>query len=746
MHRLHTPVCGVLSAVLTFSTCAVASAAVAPPPLVPEPQSIQMEEGTLALTSASRVIAAQPALAPLAKVLSNEIYLATGLRLAVASGEPAAGDIVLKLSETHGKNEEAYTLKINNHQAVVTADSYVGAAWGTVTLLQSLNGENGKTVLPCLSIDDAPRFPYRGFMKDVARQDVPIEQLFAAVNLCRQYKVRYLHLHLSDDHAWVFPSTKYPKLGSVNRGAHSGPAPKVYDLARLKELVHYADERGVTIIPEIDGPGHTDALRMSMPDLFDSPQKPGGRARLGLVNMTNEKMYAAMDDILGEVADVFASSPYIHIGADEVNTGAIKGAAGYEAFLKAHDLKSPHDVFIYYIKRMAEIVEKHGKTPIAWEGVPMNAVDPHKMVYMAWTNSSEPAKEAIKRGFRVINAPNSAFFGQQEIADKPLFRDGARYNFNRDLYAFGKSDKPSIDAGNPLMIGEQINDWESTWEYSLPVALRAVPAASANAWKSTTRQSFDQFAPKLAVTNALLERVMEPITIKWHSEDTFDQKDAVQKLRANVLFVKPETLTATTTLPDATIHYTTDGTIPTVQSTPYTKPLVFDKTTMLWMALFDKAGNQLAPAQRVPFEKINYEKSLTTGKPVTATGHQGKDYPSYLVDGFARFDIWRGWWGANPVPQSATIDLEKPERINRIEVFPYWDGHRSYQYTVDVSTDQKDWKTVVDMSKNKRPSTSKGDDFTFDIVTARYIRITVTKNTANSAAHIVDLRAFGPEK
>jgi len=738
---LRASLCVMVLSLLIISAAAMGAA----PPLVPEPQSIEMGEGKLALTPASRIVARQPALAPLAKVLSGEIYLATGLRLSTADGQPADGDIVLQLADMPRNKDEGYTLQITGSQATVSAGTYVGAAWGTVTLVQSLSSDQGKVTLPQLSITDAPRLPYRGFMKDVARQDVPIEQLFAAVNLCRQYKVRYLHLHLSDDHAWVFPSTKYPKLGSANTGAHSGPTPRVYDLQRLKQLVHYADERGVTIIPEIDGPGHTGALRLAMPDLFDSPKTPGGRAHLGLVDMTSEKMYEAMDVILGEVAEVFASSPYVHIGADEVNTGAIKGAAGYAAFLKSHDLKSPHDVFIYYIKRMAQIVKKHGKISIAWEGVPMNAVDPDQMIYMAWTNSSGPAKEAIKRGYRVINAPNSAFFGQQEIADKPLFKDGARYNFERDLYAFGKSNS-KIDSGNPLMIGEQINDWESTWEYALPIARRALPAASANAWNATTGKPFDRFVRRLAATNELLERIMQPISIKWHSDDEFDPSQAVQRLRANVLFVKPETVTASTILPDTAIRYTTDGTMPTAQSTPYTQPLVVDKTTMLWMALFDKQGNQLAPAQRVPFEKINYEKSLTTGKPVTASSHQGKDVPEYLVDGFAKFDIWRGWWGADPVPQWAIIDLQKPEKINRITVFPYWDGHRSYQYTVDVSNDEKTWQTVVDMSKNKRPATSAGDNFTFDVVTARYLRITVTKNTANSAGHIVDLRAFGPEK
>lgn len=725
---------------------ALGTALGAEPQLLPMPQSVRVGAGAFTINATTPIVATDPSLAPLAEVLRQEIRLATGLQLPTATGTAGNPQIVLRLGNVPN-GEEAYRLEVTPESALITANTYQGAAWGTVTLLQAIDRSGEGFSLPRMVIDDAPRYAYRGFMKDVARQDVPIEQLYAAVNLCRLYKVRYLHLHLSDDHAFVFPSTKYPQLGNRNSGAHSGPAPKVYDLQQLKDLVRYADERGVTLIPEIDGPGHTDAMRKSMPAELDSPRQPGGGARLGLLNMCNERMYEVMDDLIGEVAEVFASSPYIHIGADEVNTGAIKGAAEYEDFIKQHGMKGPHEVFVYYTTRVTDMVAKRGKKAIAWEGVPLDKADPEKLIYMSWTmQRSHGAASAMKRGMMVIDAPNHAFRGQQEIADKRAFLDPLIYNFQRELSAFQVKDPERFAETGHLLLGTQINDWESTWEYTLPVARRALAAGSANAWKSTVGQPIDDLIRRFEATDALLSRLVEPVVIELQRQDTYDQSVAVQLLRTNTLFTKPITLNARSAIDGAVVRFTTDNTLPTADSPELIKPQTFEETTTVWLGLFDHAGNKLAPFQRIPFEKVNYAESLATGKPVKVSDQEGKkqDTRPYLVDGFAKFDIWRGWWGAAPTPQWAQVDLEEEMTINRIEIFPYWDGHRSYQYTISVSSDEQNWTMVVDESNNRKRSTPDGFEHTFEPVKARYVKVDVLKNTANHAAHIVDLRVYGP--
>src|SRR6185436_7462241 len=197
---------------------------------------------------------------------------------------------------------------------------------------------------------------------DVARHDHPIEAIKNVVQLCRFYKARYLQLHLTDDQGWTFPSTKYPQLGTKNYGAHGGVAPRRYKLDELKELVAYADTRGVTIVPEFEVPGHSGAAVRALPEIFDAidPQskQPIG---IGCMNMSNEAIYPALDTIIGEMCQVFASSPYFHIGSDEVTSGRLSLHSGYKAFMEKHHLKNDEELAHHFVREVCALVRKHGR-------------------------------------------------------------------------------------------------------------------------------------------------------------------------------------------------------------------------------------------------------------------------------------------------------------------------------------------------------------------------------------------------
>ena len=159
-------------------------------------------------------------------------------------------------------------------------------------------------------------------------------------------------------------------LGSKNYAAHGGVAPKVYTLDELKELVAYADARGVTLVPELEMPGHSGAALRSLPEIFDAinPQskQPVG---MGCMNMSSEDIYPALDTIIGEMCDVFKSSPYFHIGSDEVSMGRVALYSGYKAFMEKHGLKNDGELADYFVAQVNEIVKKHGKKAIKWEGL-----------------------------------------------------------------------------------------------------------------------------------------------------------------------------------------------------------------------------------------------------------------------------------------------------------------------------------------------------------------------------------------
>ncbi|HJT78906.1 MAG TPA: family 20 glycosylhydrolase [Gemmataceae bacterium] len=386
--------------------------------LIPWPKEVQVAEGRLTLTPDSRVVAVQAELRSLAEILSDEIAALTGLRLKVVTDAGRTGDVVLKVNPSVRAGEPilavrggqrvrtrdgAYVLTVSD-RAVVEGFDYRAVAEGSATILQAVGQSGGRVSLPKLTIRDWPHADYCGQLVDVARQDHPVAWLRKMVEVCRFYKVRYLHLHLTDDQGWTFPSTKYPALGSKNYGAHGGKAPRVYTLDELKGLVAYADARGVTLVPELELPGHSGAALRSLPEVFDAINPATGQpVGMGCVNMASEALYPALDTIIGEMCAVFRSSPYFHIGSDEVSMGRVALHSGYQAFMERHRLHDDGALASYFIGRVNEMVRKRGKAAIKWEGLANEAS--RDIIVMTWDKNSDAAGRLIAQGYTTITCP-----------------------------------------------------------------------------------------------------------------------------------------------------------------------------------------------------------------------------------------------------------------------------------------------------------------------------------------------------
>jgi hypothetical protein len=380
--------------------------------LIPWPKTITVQAGQMRLTAASRIVPGDNGLEALAEILAGEIHLLTRMRLPVASGPARAGDIVLKLNKTIKAGEPilvarppelvrttdgAHTLTIDDH-AVVEGFDYRAVAEGTATLLQALRQAGGEVALPRLAIKDWPHADYCGLMIDVARQSNPATELKKMVVASRMYKVRYLQLHLTDDQGWCFPSTRYPQLGSKPQG------PTLYKLDELKDLVAYADARGIAIVPEFEMPGHSGAALNCLPEIFDAINPETKQPiNLGCLNMANEDIYPALDTIIGEMCDVFRSSPYFHIGTDEASMGRLPLHSGYKAFMAKHNIKDDGELGNHFIARVNEMIKKRGKKTIKWEG--MGAGASKDIILMPWILRSNAARGFLDQGITVISAP-----------------------------------------------------------------------------------------------------------------------------------------------------------------------------------------------------------------------------------------------------------------------------------------------------------------------------------------------------
>ena len=387
--------------------------------LIPWPKALKQGTGHMPLTAESRIVAGEDSLKPLAEVLADEITTLTGLKLKVTTGAGQAGDIVLKINKAIQADEQilvlrnreavrttpdgAHTIAIDA-QAVVEGFDYRATAEGTATILQLLGKTEKGAHLSKVTIKDWPHADFCAAMLDVARQDHPIEAIKKVVQLCRLYKARYLQLHLTDDQGWTFPSSKYPKLGTKNHGAHGGIAPRVYKLDELKALVAYADARGVTLVPEFEVPGHSGAAARAMPEIFDAIN-PESKQPVGMacMNMSNEDIYPAIETIIGEMSDVFRSSPYFHIGSDEVTSGRLSLHPGYKAFMAKHGLKDDHQLADHFIASVCEMVKKYGKKAIKWEGLSNHATK--DVIIMGWELNSTVTADALARGYTTITVP-----------------------------------------------------------------------------------------------------------------------------------------------------------------------------------------------------------------------------------------------------------------------------------------------------------------------------------------------------
>jgi hexosaminidase len=708
-------------------TNAPPEAAKASLPVLPTPKSVQLEGGEMPLTAGSRIVAADTKLKPIAEILAREIWITTGLKLATAGGNGKPGDIVLKINPKLRADDEI--LAVENQKivktrdfahAITVADMAVVEGWdyravceGTATILQAIVEKDGKCALPRMTVKDWPHADYQAIMVDCGRQEIPIYVLQKMVEKCRYYKVRYCHLHLSDDHGYTFPLKKYPRMGEHNRGHCEGDAPRIYDLKELKDLVAFADARGVTLVPELETPGHSDAIRLDLPDELDRPKEMGGGARLAMMNIADDKIYPTLDYIVGEICDVFKSSPYFHIGCDEVNSTPLMGQPWVGPFLEKNGLKDGYnDLIKRHIRKMNEIVRKRGKMPIIWSGPPMDPAMKDEVIVMTWYDDGSSA-EAFANGFATITTPWGLGVP---------FNEWSLYNCNGTV----------LDRSKNRVLGANMPHWEMSAQClngagSFPRQERT--------WGPDNRITEPEFTERQTPLIARLAKLVEPVTIR--AEGNILKEEGWMRTRKE--FAGPLTISLSTSNALGRIRYTLDNTEPTAKSALYEKPFQVSRTVRLRTALFDGAGAMLGHVCLAKFVYVQ-EQNLTTGKPVTtSTPHEGTDKPQNAVDGTVKLETF---WGASPAPQWLQVDLEKALTLDRIHIFPYWDGARCYQYTIELSTDGSQWTQVVDASQNTRPATWDGTEYKFKPTAGRYIRVNMLKNSDNPAVHLVEIWAY----
>jgi lysophospholipase L1-like esterase len=696
------------------------------PPLVPQPKILMLGKGVLTLGQDSPIVATSKELEPLAKVLADEIFLATGVQLAAGGRPGAPGGVLLQFDPE--LKDEAYTVEIRE-SATVKGGSYLSVASGTATLLQLLRATNGALTVPQVSIADEPAYPYRGALIDLGRKYHTPGGIEQVIELCRLYKIRYLHLHLTDDQLFMFPSTEFPQLGQSNRefARFEPPSkPKIapYTLDELRALERFARERGVYLVPEIDLPGHSGRLIADANNIFGLPGNGS------TVNIASPKTLEALTTLMNEVMDVFQSTPYVHLGADEVGLGGLDKTADYREAQAKFGIKSVHDLYCKFITEMHAVVTKRGKKTIVWEEAcnPGGAYPlPKEALVMVWSQGRNP-NDIVKNGYAVINATWTPLY---------IVRDNKKsleFLFDWALPKFGRegSEKFTTLADTSKLMGTQLCSWENSENIEIQSMRDRLALVAERAWNPQAGGTFADFKSRLAHTDALLEKLVHPITIQAQGKLIGDENT----------FTEPLTLTLIPNRPGGAVRYTLDNSLPNERWQIYTGPITVEKTVHLRAGLFDDQGVQQGHLVGSWFRsKIPVKPNLATGKPVTVgPSPDRKDgwFARIAVDGRAD-DAGGHWASEGPAPQWLQVDLEQVRPINFINLTTYWDGGRYYQWNAEISVDGLSWMKVLDFSDNKIPATAKGYSGKFPKTEARYVRINMLKNSANPFVHIVEL-------
>lgn len=418
-----------------------------PAALLPVPAQLQLQPGTFDLSAGLTIdmpannavvhagaarfkqrLRQQTAL-PLPKSATQRLHLQlTGEHTAALNDSPAPGP----------KMNEQYQLNVTPQQITLSAPTEIGILRGLETLLQlAADG-----TVPALKLMDKPRFSWRGLLLDPARRFLPLPTLKRQLDIMAAVKLNVLHLHLTDDQGWRFESKRFPKLHQV--GGRQG----YYTQEQLKELVQYAAERGIRVVPEIDLPGHTTALGAAYPQWMSQPGSAQPERHWGVhpavLDPTNEQLYVFLTELIAEVAAVFPD-PYLHIGGDEVMSDHWLATPHIVKFMQQHKMADTAALHGYFNRRLHKILQQSGRTMMGWDEIADSAL-PQSVLVQSW-RGTESLQQAAAAGYDTILSTGY-------YLDQPQF---ASYHYRNDPIA-PASAEPDLS---------QLQHW-SAWQFSFP--------------------------------------------------------------------------------------------------------------------------------------------------------------------------------------------------------------------------------------------------------------------------------------
>ena len=522
---------------LSALSLATAALAVNEPAIIPQPQELTRLEGVFKLAPTTEIICDATA-RDTARILSSKLRQSTGWEFPVsdsAGTEPNGGILLTTSGATAALGAEGYELTATSKGMVIRAQTAAGLFYGAVTLVQLLPPEACSSQVassvawevPCVKITDVPRFPWRGFMLDVSRHFFNKEEVKQMLNAMALHKLNTFHWHLVDDNGWRIEIKKYPKLTSVSAWRDGigfgmdkkettayGPDGRYggfYTQDDIREVVEYAARLHITIIPEIEMPGHALAALSAYPELgsgpgpFEVPLKGG--VNPGIFSPAKPEAFEFLQNVLLEVFELFPSK-YIHIGGDEVPKEPWKKDAACQALMKKENLKNEQELQSWFTRRMESFINAHGKTLLGWSEILEGGLAQNAAV-MDWIGG---AREAASSGHDVVMSPTSNCYFDYYQARATSGEPRAIGGYLPLQKAYSLEPIPSGLAADKVkhILGAQGNVWTEYIANLKHVQYMAFPRLSALAevaWSPKSARNFEDFKLRLKRNEQRLDQM-----------------------------------------------------------------------------------------------------------------------------------------------------------------------------------------------------------------------------------------------
>jgi hexosaminidase len=656
--------------------------------IIPAPVNLEVYNGFFTITKNTVIGVAEGVEGEeLAGYFTNWFEHVSGYQLERSTGS-SSNSIAFALVDDPTLGMEGYQLEVTRKGVKVLANASAGLFYGLQSLLQMLpsdvfaNGlkSNVEWKLPFCKIVDYPRFEWRGMHLDVSRHFFDVEFIKRYIDLIAMHKMNVFHWHLTDDNGWRVEIKKYPLLTGVSAwrvNREDMPWREVtppepgeeatyggfYTQDDIREVIEYASERFITVIPEIEMPGHTSEVFAAYPELSCEEKtlfvQPGSYwPNVDIFCAGKEETFEFIENVLTEVVELFPA-PYIHIGGDEATKVRWENCKKCQKRIKEEGLTGEDELQSWFIKRVERFVNRKGKKMIGWDEILEGGLAPEATV-MSW-RGEKGGIEAAEMGHDVIMCPTSHCYFDYYQAH-PDFEPEAIGGFTtlKEVYHYEPVPDVLDDRQSVFIKGAQGNLWTeyiATPEHAEYMALPRMTALAEVVWSAKDHRDWESFQKRLQeqfnrfeAMNVVYSRGSWQVDIQPFLEDgTYTIKLSSEQI-------------------NYPIYYTLDGTEPTITSASYSEPLTIAKSTVITAALFDNGVLMEYPS----IKEIVFHPGI--GKPVSLTNYPAKRYAAEgsltLLDGLRGSENFQDghWLGFEGVDLEAMIDLEERRPISHINI------------------------------------------------------------------------------